>query len=75
MVFKRTVPAPEDSSTSNILVIDKKRKEAIIIEIGITSQDCLKTVETEKLHKYDSLAGEISMLHRCSARIVPYVVT
>ena len=41
----------------DILVIDKRRREAVIIEIGITSQDLLKQVETEKLHKYDLLAG------------------
>ena len=30
----------------DILVIDKRRREADIIEIGITSQDLLKQVET-----------------------------
>ena len=31
----------------DILVIDKRRHETVIIEIGITSQDLLKQVETE----------------------------
>lgn len=59
----------------DILVIDKRRREAVIIEIGITSQDLLKQVETEKLHKYDLLAGEIGLLHGCTTKIIPYVLS
>ena len=59
----------------DILVIDKQRGEAIIVEVGITNQDQLQTVETEKLHKYDMLAGEIGALHKCSVTIIPYVMT
>ena len=47
----------------------------MIIEIGITSQDRLRTVKTEKLHKYDMLGGELSMIHKCRTRIIPYVMT
>ena len=32
-------------------------------------------METEKAHKYDLLAGELGMLHKCSVKIVPYVMT
>ena len=59
----------------DILVIDKRRRKAVIIEIGITSQDLLKQVETEKLHKYDLLAGEIGLLHGCTTKIIPYVLS
>ena len=62
-----------NSKKAELLVY--KREEAIIIEIGITSQNYLKIVKTEKFYKYDLLADEISLLHRCSTRIVPYVVT
>ena len=46
-----------------------------MIEVGITSQDRLQQVETEKAHKYDLLAGEISQLYKCSVKIIPYVMT
>ncbi|KAI5168773.1 hypothetical protein PAEPH01_0406 [Pancytospora epiphaga] len=36
----------------DIFVLDKKRREIILIEVGITSQDRLVTVKTEKMHKY-----------------------
>ena len=59
----------------DIVVHDKKRKEVILVEIGITSQDQLQRVETEKQHKYDMLAKEMGMMYKCSTRIIPYVVT
>ncbi|KAI4293385.1 hypothetical protein PAPHI01_2659, partial [Pancytospora philotis] len=59
----------------DIFVLDKRRNQALLIEVGITSQDQLQTVETEKAHKYDLLAGEIGMMYKCSVRVVPYVMT
>ena len=70
---KTDVKIPHDRP--DILVLDKVKNEAIIIEVGITSQDRLKTYETEKLHKYDFLASEISSLHKCPTKIIPYVMT
>jgi len=55
-------------------VPDKSRREITLIKIGITSQDLLKKVKTEKAHAYDSLAGELWMLHKCNMKIVPYVI-
>ncbi|TBT96840.1 hypothetical protein CWI37_2700p0010, partial [Hamiltosporidium tvaerminnensis] len=45
------------------------------IEVGITSQDSLQIVETEKLRKYDLLANELGLIYRCSVEIIPYVMT
>ena len=59
----------------DILVIDKRRHEAVIIEIGITSQNLLKQVETQKLHEYDLLAGGVSLLYGCTTKIIPYVLS
>ena len=59
----------------DIFVLDKRRREAMLIEVGITSQDQLQTVETEKAHKYDLLAGEIGMMYKCTVKIIPYVMT
>jgi hypothetical protein len=59
----------------DIIVIDKKRKEITFIEIGITSQDQLITVEAEKQHKYELAAREMGAIHKCKTRIIPYVMT
>ena len=59
----------------DILVIDKKRKEILVIEIGITSQNQLITVETEKKRKYDILANHLGQLHKMKTKIIPWVMT
>ena len=59
----------------DILVHDKIQNEIIIIEIGITSIDNLKTVEMEKTRKYDLLAKELGLIYKCTTRIIPYVFT
>ncbi|KAI4292954.1 hypothetical protein PAPHI01_2228 [Pancytospora philotis] len=64
-----------DANRPDILVHDKKRREIILIEVGITSQDRLVTVETEKTRKYDVLANKLGAEHRCKTKIIPYVMT
>ena len=60
----------------DIVVIDKKRREITLIEVGITSQERLQTVETEKKRKYDVLANKLGMEHGgYKTRIIPYVMT
>jgi len=59
----------------DIFIHDKKRKEIILIEIGITNQDLLQTVENEKMRKYDLLANELGMLYKCKTKIIPFVMT
>jgi hypothetical protein len=59
----------------DIIVIDKRTKEILIIEVGITSLDNLQQVETEKLRKYDVLANELTQMHGFKSTIVPYVLT
>ena len=41
---------------------DKKKREIILIEVGITNQDLLQTTESEKMRKYDLLANEFGTL-------------
>ena len=57
------------------MVHDKRKKEIILIEVGVTSQDQLQRVETEKQHKYDLLAEEMGLMYKCPTRIIPYVLT
>ncbi|TBU04426.1 hypothetical protein CWI36_0764p0030 [Hamiltosporidium magnivora] len=59
----------------NIFILDKKKNKITLIEVGITSQDSLQIVETEKLRKYDLLAHEFGLIYKCSVEIIPYVMT
>lgn len=59
----------------DIYIVDKIRKEIIIVEVGITGFDNLRTVETEKKHKYDLLANHTASMYKYRSRIIPYVVT
>ena len=59
----------------DIFVFEKKKKEITLIEIGVTNQDLLQTVETEKTRKYDILANELSNMYKCKTKIIPYVKT
>ena len=64
-----------DANRPDIFLYDKKRREIVLIEIGITSQDRLQTVETEKKRKYDVLANKLGLEYKCRTRIIPYVMT
>ncbi|TBU10606.1 hypothetical protein CWI38_1652p0010 [Hamiltosporidium tvaerminnensis] len=59
----------------DIFILDKKKNRITLIEVGITSQDSLQIVETEKLRKYDLLANELGLIYKCSVEIIPYVMT
>ena len=59
----------------DIVVHDKAKNEIIIIEIGITSKDNLKTVEMEKTRKYELLGKELALIYKCDVQIIPYVFT
>ncbi|TBU20095.1 hypothetical protein CWI38_0134p0100, partial [Hamiltosporidium tvaerminnensis] len=59
----------------DIFILDMRQKRITLIEVGITSQDSLQIVETEKLRKYDLLANELGLIYKCSVEIIPYVMT
>ncbi|TBT97265.1 hypothetical protein CWI39_3063p0010, partial [Hamiltosporidium magnivora] len=59
----------------DIFILDKIQNKITLIEVGITSQDSLQIVETEKLRKYDLLANELGLIFKCSVEIIPYVMT
>ena len=65
----------QSANRPDIVIHDKKRREIILIEVGITSQDQLTIVENEKKRKYDVLANEMGAMHNCKTRIIPYVLT
>ena len=59
----------------DIVVIDKKSKEILIVEIDVTLINNLQQVESEKLGNYEVLANELGLIHKCKTRIIPYVLT
>ncbi|TBT98139.1 hypothetical protein CWI37_1888p0020, partial [Hamiltosporidium tvaerminnensis] len=59
----------------DIFILDKRQNRITLIEVGITSQDSLQIVETEKLRKYDLLANELGLIYKCNVEIIPYVMT
>jgi hypothetical protein len=59
----------------DIFIYDKVKREIVIVEVGITSQDNLPAVENEKERKYDLLAKTVGANYRCGVRIIPYVMT
>ncbi|TBT99510.1 hypothetical protein CWI36_1951p0020, partial [Hamiltosporidium magnivora] len=58
-----------------IFILDKKKNKITHIKVGITSQNSLQIVETEKLRKYDLLANEFGLIYKCGVEIIPYVMT
>jgi hypothetical protein len=64
-----------EANRPDIFILDKKRREIILIEVGITSQDRLHTVETEKKRKYDVLANKLGSEFKCKTKTIPYVMT
>lgn len=64
------------SNRPDIFVFDKMKNEITLIEVGITCQDLLQSVESEKERKYDELANEIKSIYKVdSVRIIPIVLT
>ncbi|KAF7684128.1 hypothetical protein TCON_0688 [Astathelohania contejeani] len=58
-----------------IFIYDKKENEIILVEVGITSQDNLQIIETEKKRKYDLLANELGLLYKAKTKIISYAMT
>ncbi|KAF9760814.1 hypothetical protein NGRA_3010 [Nosema granulosis] len=59
----------------DLIVIDKRKKEILIVEIGITSGDNLQEVEMEKMRKYDLVDNELLQTYGFKTSIIPYVLT
>ncbi|KAF7682554.1 hypothetical protein TCON_2221 [Astathelohania contejeani] len=59
----------------DIFMNDKKENEITSVEVGITSQDNLQIVKTEKKRKYDFLANKLGLLCKAKTNIIPYVMT
>ncbi|TBU13241.1 reverse transcriptase [Hamiltosporidium tvaerminnensis] len=62
-------------SSKTIRVDTRIKTDITLIEVGITSQDSLQIVETEKLRKYNLLANELGLIYKCNVEIILYVMT
>ena len=47
----------------DIFIFYTMKREIILIEVGITSQDNLQQVEMEKMKKYELLSNEFKILY------------
>ncbi|TBU05663.1 hypothetical protein CWI36_0601p0020 [Hamiltosporidium magnivora] len=74
-VFLDSIGVSKSDLVPDIFILDKKKNKITLIEVGITSQDSLQIVETEKIRKYDLLANELGLIYKCSVEIIPYVMT
>ncbi|KAF7684277.1 hypothetical protein TCON_0523 [Astathelohania contejeani] len=52
----------------DIFIYDKKENEMILVEVGVTSQDNLQIVETEKKKKYDLFANKLGLLYKAKTK-------
>ncbi|KAF7684195.1 hypothetical protein TCON_0618 [Astathelohania contejeani] len=59
----------------DIFIYNKRENESILVKAGITSQNNLQIVETEKKRKYDLLTNELDLLYKAKTKIIPYVMT
>ncbi|KAL6122007.1 hypothetical protein NUSPORA_00993 [Nucleospora cyclopteri] len=59
----------------DLCIHDKRKNLITLIEVGMTSQDNLQTVDTEKLRKYDLLANKLSLIYKCKVEIIPFILT
>jgi hypothetical protein len=58
----------------DIVLIDKSKKKAIIIDIAIPNDVNIKSKEHEKITKYQPLAEELSRIWKVKTKVIPVVV-
>jgi hypothetical protein len=59
----------------DILIIDKRMREILIVEIGVTNMYKLKEVEEFKKQKYERLARELQGVYGYKTEVIPFVIT
>ena len=58
----------------DIVVVDKQKKGAIVINIAVLSDSNIKKKEYEKLEKYQRLKEELERTWKVKAKVVPMVI-
>ena len=60
----------------DLMIHDKRTKEILLIEVGITNKDILAKTELKKSQKYDLLKNELMVMYPGSqVRTIPVVMT
>ncbi|KAG0435198.1 hypothetical protein DMUE_4838 [Dictyocoela muelleri] len=59
----------------DIVLINKNEKQIYFIEVGITSHENLKQVESWKKRKYELLGREYGRMTGMNVNIIPFVMT
>ncbi|EQB61241.1 hypothetical protein NAPIS_ORF01222 [Vairimorpha apis BRL 01] len=57
----------------DLFLIDKIKKELLIVEKGVISLDNLQQDESEKLRNYDEFSNELVLIHGFKTKNIPYV--
>lgn len=58
----------------DIVVVDKRNSETMIIDVAVPGDFRVKDKETEKITKYQDLALEVTRLWKTSTKVIPIVV-
>jgi hypothetical protein len=58
----------------DIVLINKRNKETMIIDIAVPGDFRVKEKETEKIHKYQDLVIEVNRIWSTRARVIPIVI-
>ena len=70
IAFDRAVVA----NRPDILIHDKKRKKAYIIDISCPCDTNVKKKESEKILEYSGLKTELSRMWGCQVEVIPVVI-
>ena len=62
-----------EAKRPDIVVVDKE-EECVIIDVAVPADQSIEMKETEKMEKYQELAGEITKMWDVKTRTVPVVV-
>ena len=62
------------ANQQDIVVIDKQKKESVVIDIAVPSDSNIKQKEYEKLEKYQELKEELQRTWKVIAKVVPVVI-
>ena len=58
----------------DIVVVDKQRKEAVVMDVAVPSDSNIKKKKYEKLEKYQGLKEELERTWKVKAKVVPVVI-
>ena len=58
----------------DIVIVDKQKKEAAVIEVAVPSDSNMRKKEYKKLEKYRGMKEELERMWKLKAKVVPVVI-